>query len=110
MSDRETSGGSEGATGMVAMRDKKRQRNRNDREQDDRGRDDDGERGGILSGALRHVKEGARAASEQLQRTLGDTTSAALDTVLDEAERLYAQQRKSAVSRVSGMSKIAART
>jgi hypothetical protein len=33
-----------------------------------------------------------------------------LDTVLDEAERVYEQQRKHAVSRVSSISKVAARS
>jgi len=66
--------------------------------------------GGILSGALRYVKDGAQAATQQLQRTLGDTGGAMLDTVLDEAERLYEQQRKNAVSRVSSLSKVAARS
>jgi len=101
---------------MVAMRPQKRKRGRDDRSQDDRGQRDDETRngrsggGGILSGAVQYVRNGAHAAAEQVQRTIGDAGGEVLDTVLDEAERLYEQQRKNAVSRVSGFSKIAARS
>jgi len=101
---------------MVAMRPQKRKRGRDERYQGDRGQRDDQTRngrsggGGILSGAMQYVRNGAHAAAEQVQRTIGDTGGVVLDTVLDEAERLYEEQRKNAVSRVSGFSKIAARS
>ena len=103
---------------MVAMRETNPKPGRHDRDQDRprrprRDGDDeqqDGGGGGVMSGALRYVRDGARAAGEQIQRTLGETTGAVLDTVLDEAERLYQQQRKNALSRVSGLSTIAARS
>ena len=104
---------------MVAMAETRRprssqggdQKQRRSRQEPRRGgRDDEQDDGGVVSTALRYVKDGARAASEQLQRTLGDTTGAVLDTVLDEAERVYHRQRKQAVSRVSSLSKIAARS
>ena len=105
-----------GVPGMVAMREttnRKRDRDDQDRDRPRRPREDqdDGQQDtGMVSGALKYVKDGARAAGEQIQRTLGDTTEAVLDTVLDEAERIYEQQRKNAISRVSGLSKIAARS
>jgi hypothetical protein len=66
--------------------------------------------GGVVSGALQYVKERARAAGEQIRRSAGEATGAVLDTLLDEAEQIYEQQRKQAVSRVSGLSKVAARS
>ena len=101
---------------MVAMQPQKRKRGRDERDRADREQRDDETRngrsggGGILSGALQYVRNGAHAAAEQVQRTIGDTGGAVLDSVLDEAERLYEEQRKNAVSRVSGFSKIAARS
>jgi hypothetical protein len=88
---------------MVAMRERKRQRSTREDAGDEGGRDDGG------SPILRMVKDGAQAAGEQIRKTLGEATGAVLDTVLDEAERLYKQQRKNAVARVSSVSKIAAR-
>jgi hypothetical protein len=62
------------------------------------------------SGALHSVMEGAQSVTQQLKETTGEVTGAVLDTLLDEAERIYRKQKKPAISRISGLSKMADRT
>ena len=79
---------------MVAMRPQKRKRGRDERYQGDRGQRDDQTRngrsggGGILSGAMQYVRNGAHAAAEQVQRTIGDTGGVVLDTVDHRADSI----------------------
>jgi hypothetical protein len=65
---------------------------------------------GILSGALHYVTDAGRPARQQLRQTIGQTAAGVIDAVLDSAERLYEQQRDDTVSRVSSVSKMAARS
>ena len=62
------------------------------------------------SGALHSVLEGAQSVTQQIKDTTGEVTGAVLDTILDEAERLYKKQKKPAMSRISSLSKMADRT
>lgn len=117
---------------MVAMHGRRRrdERERNGIEQRDRGRtggrhrgdlhhdDDEGRDAGAssagaregASGALRSVVEGAQSIVHQIGETTGEVAGSMLDTVLDEAERLYRKQKKPALSRIAGLSKMADRT
>lgn len=106
---------------MVAMRRLKQSsdRHRNGVAQHERGRRRDERREGSdmltgvrqdVSGALHSVMQGAQSVAQQIVHTTGEVTGAVVDTVLDEAERIYRRQKKPAISRISSLSKMADRT
>jgi hypothetical protein len=61
------------------------------------------------SGALQSVMGGAQSVTQQIKNTTGEVTGAVMDTLLDEADRLYRKQKKPAISRISSLSKMADR-
>ena len=105
---------------MVAMRGRaERSRNGNQQRDDDYDEENDPRGGGgeIMtrarsgaSGALHSVIEGAQSVTQQIRETTGEVTGAVLDTILDEAERIYRKQKKPAMSRIASLSKMADRT
>jgi len=62
------------------------------------------------SGALQSVMQSAQSVSQQIKETTGEVTGAVVETLLDEADRIYRKQKKPALSRISNLTKIADRT
>lgn len=110
---------------MVAIgRSRRRKLERHNRGHEAREEDAREARGGQGEGSndvFRRVKEGASGAAEYVQSALaaaathvrdtaGELTGGVLDTLLDEAERLYDGRKEQAISRIAGAGKLAGRT
>ena len=108
---------------MLSIRGNKGRGDRNGSHKGNPDRSERGDRGGAngggeivtrvregASGAFHSVLEGAQNVTQQIKETTGEVTGAVLDTILDEAERIYKKQKKPAISRISSLSKMADRT
>ena len=62
------------------------------------------------SGAAQYVQSALAAAAAHARETAGELTGSVLDTLLDEAERLYDGRKEQAISRIAGAGKLAGRT
>ena len=108
---------------MVAIgRSARRKLERRHRGGDEREEDARGKRGGEgatdivsrvkdgASGAAQYVQNALAAATAHARETAGELTGSVLDTLLDEAERLYDGRKEQAISRIAGAGKLAGRT
>lgn len=59
------------------------------------------------SGMTRKLREGARAATDQVKQTAAEVTRVITDTLQDEASRLFYDQRGQAAKRVARLGKVA---
>ena len=59
------------------------------------------------SGMTRKLREGARAATDQVKQTAAEVTRVITDTLQDEASRLFYDQRGRAAQRVARLGKVA---
>lgn len=62
------------------------------------------------SEALHYVRDQTAAATQQAKESATEVANAILETVQDEAERFYGRHKKRAVSKVSGLGKVAKQT